>query len=126
MSQPVPVPMLLTCLAVRWVSDQPWPGWVEVQFTDADGHRWSVVDKPAVFDAGQRLIPHTAYPIQIGLACQAVHQATRPDGDQVVMVELLHGCQGAPTPAHPGQGPDLQLHAGQTRFQVRADQLRTA
>src|SRR4029453_5424384 len=96
--------MLLTGLAVRWVSDQPWPGWVEVQFTDANGQRWSVFDKPPVLDADEQLTPHTAYPIQLGLACQVVHQATRPDGDQVLTVGLLHGCHGVPT--RPGQAPD--------------------
>jgi hypothetical protein len=39
----------LRCEAVRWVSDDPFPGWLEVTFTDAEGHLWKVFDKPAVF-----------------------------------------------------------------------------
>jgi hypothetical protein len=39
----------LQALEGRWISDEPFPGWVEVDFVDADGRRWTVADKPSVF-----------------------------------------------------------------------------
>lgn len=29
------------CAAVRWVDDEPQPGWIEYQLTDAEGVTWS-------------------------------------------------------------------------------------
>jgi hypothetical protein len=36
--------------ALRWISDEPQPGWIEVEFIDADGRRWLVHDKPPMFE----------------------------------------------------------------------------
>jgi hypothetical protein len=33
---------------VRWVDDEPFPGLVKVELTDATGHRWTFIDKPPV------------------------------------------------------------------------------
>jgi hypothetical protein len=34
---------------IRWVSEEPQPGWVEVRMTDAFGREWIFLDKPAIF-----------------------------------------------------------------------------
>lgn len=39
----------LRCQIVRWVSDEPQPGWVEAQVVDAGGRVWSFFDKPPIF-----------------------------------------------------------------------------
>jgi len=56
--------------AVRWVSDEPFPGWVEVHLALADGSAAVFNDKPPIFEDGDRLRPDTDYPIGITLACR--------------------------------------------------------
>ncbi|HEY3557315.1 MAG TPA: hypothetical protein VGL05_07625 [Kribbella sp.] len=58
--------------AVRWVSDEPMPGWVEVEFEDADGVRHVVSDKPPVFGGHEQLGPDAEYPIEVLVACEIV------------------------------------------------------
>lgn len=57
--------MMVRCEAVRWVSDEPLPGIVEVVLTDADGTRWSLVDKAPVFDSVGVLLPTADYPMSV-------------------------------------------------------------
>jgi len=59
----------LRCTAIRWVNDEPFPGWVEVSFTDADGRSWSVFDKPPIFGASTELTPDAPYPVAVLLDC---------------------------------------------------------
>jgi hypothetical protein len=50
--------------ALRWVSDEPQPGWVEVEFIDADGRRWLVHDKPPIFaEPPGGFLPTSSYPM---------------------------------------------------------------
>jgi hypothetical protein len=60
----------LRCEVVRWVSDEPIPGWVEVAFTDAAGRRWSLFDKPPIFTDSPDLHRDTPLPFPIELDCE--------------------------------------------------------
>jgi hypothetical protein len=57
------------CKAVRWISYEPQPGWVEVQLTDADGAVHSCFDKPPIFEAGNQIRPDAEYPFDIDVDC---------------------------------------------------------
>ena len=56
--------------AVRWVSDEPFPGWVEVHLDLADGTLAKLFDKPPVFASDDRLRPDATYPVTLALACE--------------------------------------------------------
>lgn len=71
--------------AVRWVSDDPFPGIVECRLVDADGVEHVFLEKSAVLDAEERLRPDAAYPIDLKLGCRVVQE-----GDAEVEVELAH------------------------------------
>ncbi len=62
----------VTAKAVRWVSDDPVPGIVEVQVVDGHGKAWSFIDKAPMFEEGNKLTRTTAYPTEIELACTVV------------------------------------------------------
>ncbi|MGA5194512.1 hypothetical protein [Streptomyces exfoliatus] len=66
------------------MDDEPWPGVVEVQFTDAAGQRWSLFDKPPIFAATGELGPDTSYPVEVTVAC-AVAEGHGPAGDNEVV-----------------------------------------
>jgi hypothetical protein len=77
--------------AVRWVDDEPQPGWVEVHLLLADGTVAQLFDKPPVVDRDDRLRPDSAYPVPVTLAC-----AVEPSGASHVvpgalLVTLAHG-----------------------------------
>ena len=56
--------------AVRWVSDEPQPGWVEVELTDASGTVHSLFDKPPVFVSDDvALLPDSPYPVPVDIDC---------------------------------------------------------
>lgn len=76
----------VTGRAVRWVSDEPFPGWVEVRLTDAHGVAWSLFDKPHVFDDEGRLRGNTAYPVEVRVACEVVGRGRLADGTEVLTV----------------------------------------
>ena len=61
---------------VRWVSDEPQPGLVEVELTDADGNRWSFVDKCAIFSADWTEPSHP--PSTAGIRCTVVGPIDAP------------------------------------------------
>lgn len=74
------------------MDDEPWPGVVEVQFTDAAGRRWSLFDKAPIFAAMGELGPDTSYPVEVTVAC-AVAEGDRPagDGEFVTVSTSVHG-----------------------------------
>lgn len=61
---------MLRCEAVRWVSDDPIPGWLEVTFTDAAGQLWRVFDKPPVFGSSVELNRDSPFPVAVELDCE--------------------------------------------------------
>lgn len=101
----------VTGRAVRWVSDEPFPGWVEVLLTDAHGAEWSLFDKPTAFDDEGRLRGNTAYPVDVDVACEVVGRGQLADGTEVLTVStrLPFGIEAAD---------------GRTEFLVDVDQVR--
>jgi hypothetical protein len=77
---------------VRWVSDEPFPGWVQVQITDVHGVVWSLFDKPTVFDDEDRLRNHTAYPVDVEVPCEVIGRGWLRDGTEVVTISTLLPC----------------------------------
>ncbi|MFE5325427.1 hypothetical protein ACFRCG_03250 [Embleya sp. NPDC056575] len=82
----------LRCVVVRRVDDEPFPGWVEAGFTDAVGHRWSLLDKPSIFAATGGLGPDSAYPVEAAVACVVREGRESPqDGGTVTVSTSPHG-----------------------------------
>lgn len=63
---------LLRCEATRWVSDEPQPGWVEVQ--DAHGRTWRFFDKPPIFGIGATLTSTLCYPVPVAIPVRIVEE----------------------------------------------------
>jgi hypothetical protein len=57
------------CSIVRWVSDEPQPGPVEVEVVDADEVVWRFVDKSAIFSA-ETLTASTLFPRPGAIRCE--------------------------------------------------------
>ena len=99
----------LRCEAVRWVDDEPFPGIVEVQFLDAAGQRWSLIDKSPVFAQLDELTPDSVYPVKVTVACVILDDVEAPADDEVVTVSTSP--DGVTTPD------------GRDTFTVRTSQL---
>ncbi|MFJ9118953.1 hypothetical protein ACIRJO_25775 [Streptomyces sp. NPDC102394] len=78
----------LRCEAFRRLDDEPCPGIVEVQFVDAAGRRWSLIDTCSTFGQSTELSPASVYPVEVTVACDiettagdgVVTVSTAPDG----------------------------------------------
>ncbi len=101
---------MVRCEVVRWVSDEPQPGWVEVRVTDVHGRQWTIFDKPSIFDCEGRIAPDASYPLDAGLACAVIEMVTWPDGREVLIVSTS-------TPWA------VESEEGRTEFHVGRDQL---
>ncbi|WP_367132381.1 hypothetical protein [Saccharothrix sp. HUAS TT1] len=99
--------------AVRWVSDEPFPGCVEVQLTDVHGVVWSLFDKPPIFDGADPLTPDAAYPVDVQVSCEVIGREGLPDGAEVLTISTRRPW-GIETPD------------GRTEFQVNANQVTTS
>jgi hypothetical protein len=75
------------------VSDEPFPGWVEVHLDLADGTVARLFDKPPVFAADDgRLWAGASYPVDLELACDVcAAEGGTAAGAGSVYVTLLHG-----------------------------------
>ncbi|WP_326655554.1 hypothetical protein [Streptomyces sp. NBC_01750] len=82
--------VVLQAEAVRWPADE-FPGRVEVQFTDAAGRRWSLVDKGPIFDAPDDLGPESAYPLEVGVVCVIRETMTAAEDEIVTVSTSVHG-----------------------------------
>ncbi|WP_171075354.1 hypothetical protein [Nonomuraea basaltis] len=100
----------LRCQVVRWVSDEPQPGWVEARFTDAHGRRWTFFDKPPIFENEAELTPEASYPQEAGLACVVTGTQIWTDGREILSISTR-------TPW------SIESEEGQTEFHVSRDQL---
>jgi hypothetical protein len=100
--------MYLRGQAIRWVSDEPFPGLVEVSMTDARGHRWTFVDKSAVFSA--LLSAETSYRVPVEIGCELVGSEVGADGREIVVVST-------------DRPWGIESTDGQTRFAVTRAQL---
>lgn len=93
------------CEVVRWLSDEPQPGWVEASMVDAQGRRWSFFDKPAIF-SDEGIGQSSEFPLPGMIRCEIV-SANQGDGCvEVLEIRLHDGVESA---------------EGSTRFIVRAD-----
>ena len=70
--------------AVRWVSDEPQPGWVEVHLDLADGTVAKFFDKPPIF-TDRDLRPGDTYPVALTLTCTVAEAAV-----DTTLVTLVH------------------------------------
>ena len=95
----------LRCQIIRWLSTDPFPGWVEAQVVDANGREWLFHDKPPVF--GEQLAFDDALPVEATIAC-----------------EVIAGDSASRTVTVDTSVPDgVEATDGTTRFVVLADQL---
>jgi hypothetical protein len=74
--------------AVAWVSDEPIPGLVKVELTDADGKTWEFIDKAPMFDPEEILKPDSHYPVEISLACSRLSEPGT--GEDSVLISTAH------------------------------------
>jgi hypothetical protein len=77
------------CLAVRWVSDEPFPGWVEYQMTDADGVTWSFFDKP-IHGGWEAMAPMANYPLPSSFECEIVRTEIDAQGEALIVISTLN------------------------------------
>jgi len=63
---------------VKWLSNEPIPGWVEAQFTDARGKMRVFVDKPDMFTA-EPVVASTKFPVPGNLRCEIVDRGAGAD-----------------------------------------------
>jgi hypothetical protein len=77
------------CLVVRWVADEPQPGLVEAQLTDADGRLWSFIDKEPIFcrDSVSR---RTSFPVLAVIRCLILTRETSADGREIVTIDTAN------------------------------------
>jgi hypothetical protein len=75
---------MLRCEVIRRVSDDPFPGWIEVTFTDAEGHLWRIFDKPPIFGSTADLDRDSPLPVAVELDCEIL----AVDGDVVTISTL--------------------------------------
>jgi len=80
-------PRSLRCTVVRWLADEPQPGWVEARLRDANGCELSFFDKPPIFDDGTiNITAATDFPIAAGLRVWLTGHRTRADGRRIAIV----------------------------------------
>ena len=77
----------LMARATRWVSDSPFPGLVEVQFSEQDGTVITIHEKAPVIDP-ERCRPDAAYPREVALLCRILDATTA-----TYTVRLKHGVE---------------------------------
>jgi hypothetical protein len=75
----------LSVRGVRWVDDEPQPGWVEVEFTDADGVRQVLQGKWVDFASDWP--SKSAVPEDLSVQCEPVGPM-RSDGTVKVALDL--------------------------------------
>jgi hypothetical protein len=61
---------LVRCEIVRWLSDDPFPGWVEAKLTDAHGRDWFFHDKAPIFNG--KAIDAKSLPAAGVIGCEIV------------------------------------------------------
>ncbi len=96
--------------AMRWISDEPQPGRIEVEFVDPDGRRWFVRDKAPIFaEPPGGFLPTSPYPMPTLIPCEIESRQLSPDGRQLVTVVLRH----------------TDTTAGESRFEMASSDLVT-
>lgn len=93
----------LSCEAVRWVSDEPQPGLVQVAFIDVDGNRHAFIDKVPIFTT-ECWQATSAFPAEAVIRVRVVR-----DGEPIVVSTDVDGVESID---------------GQSEFRVGSHQLR--
>jgi len=70
----------------RYVSDEPQPGIVECDFSDAHGRHWRFVEKTAIVST-EYLDAHTSYPQPGVIACEIVSRSRDAVGREIVRID---------------------------------------
>jgi hypothetical protein len=99
----------LTVEIVRFISDEPIPGMVACEFTDADGHRHTLIDKAPIFS----LVPLDAsstYPQAGVVRCEILAQWKDANKGDLTRISLVHP-------------DDVESTGGLSEFVVLAEQL---
>jgi hypothetical protein len=65
----------LRAYAVRWVSDEPFPGLIEVELRDGQGKLWRFIDKYPMFLPKGDLSSSSRYPVSLNIACTVIECA---------------------------------------------------
>jgi hypothetical protein len=103
-------PMIgLRVIITRCVGDEPQPGVVECEFSDAHGHRWTFVEKTAIVSAEYLNTP-TSYPRPGVIACEIVLRTKDATGREIVLVDTE-------------QPSGVESADGTTRFEVLPNAL---
>jgi hypothetical protein len=70
--------------ALRWISDEPQPGLIEVEFFDAHDRRWLVHDKWPIFvELSGDFLPTSSYPMPALIPCDVLSRQLSPDGQEL-------------------------------------------
>ena len=82
----------LTVQVVRWVDDEPQPGWVEATFTDAHGETWHFFDKSPILEApgSPVLTREQSYPVVVVLPVEVIEERASDVG-RVAIIRLPWG-----------------------------------
>jgi hypothetical protein len=100
------------CTIVRWVSEEPQPGLVEANLTDADGRLWRFIDKTAIF-SGEVLLETTEYPRPGVIRCEVIGNKALPNGAWVTAIST-------------GKPDDVESTEGECRFVVPTEEVDPA
>jgi hypothetical protein len=76
---------------VRYVDDHQ-PGWVESQFTDANGRCHTIIDKVPIFTA-EDLTPKSTYPQPGQVRCDILSQSHDALGRMLARVSIADGVE---------------------------------
>lgn len=93
----------IRCRIVRWVADEPQPGLVQAELTDASGRIFRFIDKAAIFSS-DGLLPTSPYPVTGAIRCEIV---CRSGG--ILIIDTGR--------------PDGVESGGQSRFRVEASEV---
>ncbi|WP_330271009.1 hypothetical protein OG205_28055 [Lentzea sp. NBC_00516] len=91
------------------MSDEPQPGVVEAQLTDADGVAWSFIEKYYVFDADVNVWLGAVYPFEVEVDCEIVSRHADASGRDLVTISTR--------PAY------VTTETGRDQFTVTPEQL---
>ncbi|MFD9549288.1 hypothetical protein ACFWBG_17980 [Nocardia salmonicida] len=80
----------LNAAVTRWFGHH-FPGFVEIQFRQADETTVVLIEKAPVLDNEDRLTADAAYPVPWRLGCDLVHIEPDQDGRQIATIELHAG-----------------------------------
>jgi hypothetical protein len=84
--------MKVRAQVMRWLSDEPQPGIIEVQLVDVEGRPWLLRDKTAIFEhVGGLLTRETAYPVDVAIPCDVVELRRDLQNRQMVQIRLAWG-----------------------------------